>query len=230
MNKDFYDKPLYTITNYIIGFFLGSIYLAICNILLLLFFIFTATSLDIFNLLLFFIFLIPMGPSLGALYSTNGKLIREKDINFSSCFWSSYKKNFISHLKPWLIELIILTILLIDFKYFYFNMPQTGIYIIFGILIIITLLLGLFTLPINSRFQLNLKDLFMLSLYYMIKKFPITILKIIIIILAYLLCKNIPIVFLIFIPSIICFIFYCYDKNIFIEIENKLLVNDKLKG
>ncbi len=223
MKKEFYDKPLYTITNFIIGFFLGSIYFAISNILLLLFFIFTAISPSNFSLLLLFISLIPLGPSLGALYSTTGKIIREKDINFSSYFWNCYKHNFISHLKLWLIELTILITLFIDLQYFYLKMPQSGIYIIFIVLIIITLLLCLYTLPINCRFELKLKDLFMLSLYYMLKKFPITILKVIIISLTYILCKNVSVVFLIFIPSIICFIFYYYDKIIFTELGNKSL-------
>ena len=139
MSKEFYDKPLYTISNYIINFFLSSVYLSICNILLILFFIFTAISSGELNLFFLFISLIPLGPSLGALYSTIGKIIREKDIYFSSYFWSSYKNNFVSYLKLWLIELIIITVLFIDFQYFYFNMPEKGIHIIFIVLIVISL-------------------------------------------------------------------------------------------
>ena len=223
MKNEFYDKPLYTISNYIINFFLSSVYLSICNILLILFFIFTAISPENFSLLLLFICLIPLGPSLGAVYSTIGKIIREKDIYFSSYFWSSYKKNFVSYLKLWLIELILLTILFIDFEYFYLNMPQKGIHIIFVVLIIISIVIGLYSFSINSRFELKLKDLFILSIYYMIKKFPITILKIAVIVLAYYLLKNTSIIFLIFLPTIICFIFFYYDKKIFIELEDKFV-------
>ena len=226
MNKEFYDKPLYTISNYVIGFFLSSLYLAICNILLILFFIFTAISPGKFNLFLLFICLLPLGPSLGALYSTIGKIIREKDIYFSSYFWSSYKNNFVSYLKLWLIELIIITVLFIDFQYFYLNMPEKGIHIIFIVLIVISLVIGLYSFPINSRFELRLKDLFILSIYYMIKKLPTTILKIAIIILTYYLAKNISIIFLLFIPTIICFIFFYYDRKIFIELEKKFLSSD----
>ncbi|EKQ50895.1 MULTISPECIES: YesL family protein [unclassified Clostridium] len=219
--KEFYDKPIYSITNYIIGFFLSSIYLAICNILLIVFFIFVALSPDNFNLFLLFICLIPLGPSLGALYSTIGKIIREKDIYFSSFFWHSYKKNFLSNLKLWLIELILIAIFFVDFKYFYVNMPQTGIHIIFALLIVISLIMGLYAFSINSRFELKLKDLLVLSLYYMIKKFPITILKIAVLTLGYYLLKSVTIIFLIFVPSIICAIFFYYDKNILLEIENR---------
>ena len=225
MKKEFYDKPLYTITNYIIGFFLSSIYIAICNILLILFFIFTAIFSDNFNLLLLFIAIIPLGPSLGALYSSIGKIMREKDIYFSSYFWSSYKNNFISNLKLWLIELIAITIFFIDFQYFYLNMPQKGIHIIFAVLIIISLVIGFYSFAINSRFEIKLKDLLVLSLYYMLKKFPITILKMAVIALSYYLLKNISILFLNFIPSIICFIFFYYDKSMFTELENKFLIS-----
>ncbi|BCZ45134.1 hypothetical protein psyc5s11_12010 [Clostridium gelidum] len=229
MKKDFYDKPIYTISNYIINFFLSSVYLSICNILLILFFIFTAIDPRNFSLLLLFICLIPLGPSLGALYSTIGKIIREKDIYFSSYFWSSYKNNFVSYLKLWLIEIILLTILFIDFQYFYLNMPEKGIHIIFVVLIIISLVIGFYTFPINSRFEIKLKDLFIISIYYMIKKFPTTILKIAVIILIYYLSNKISIIFLIFIPNIICFIFFYYDKSIFTELETKFLSSDSNK-
>jgi len=229
MKNEFYDKPIYTISNYIINFFLSSVYLSICNILLILFFIFTAIDPRNFSLLLLFICLIPLGPSLGALYSTIGKIIREKDIYFSSYFWSSYKNNFVSYLKLWLIELILLTILSIDFQYFYLNMPEKGIHIIFVVLIIISLVIGFYTFPINSRFEIKLKDLFIISIYYMIKKIPTTILKIAVIILTYYLSNKISIIFLIFIPNIICFIFFYYDKSIFTELETKFLSSDSNK-
>lgn len=219
MKKEFYDRPIYIITNYIIGFLLGSIYLGLCNILLLIYFTFIAVSKNNLNLFLLFIFLIPLGPSLGALYSANAKLIREKDIKFSSYFWSSYKNNFLSNLKPWMIELSLFTLLTID----YYRMLHSGLSIVFAVFLLITLLLTSYTLAINSRFKLKLKDLFIVSLYYMIKKFPITGIKIIVFILVYLFCSKVSIsTTLTFVPSIICFIFGYYDKSIFIELENKL--------
>lgn len=226
MKKEFYDKPIYTITNYFTNFVASSIYLAVCNILLILFFVLTAMSPDKFNIFFLFIALIPLGPSLGTLYSTISKLLREKDIYFSSYFWNTYKKNFVSFLKLWMVELIILTILFIDFQYFYLHMPQTGIYFVFVVLMAITLLIGLYAFPIASRFEVKLKDVFILSIYYAIKKFPITILKAIVIFLIYYLSKNLSILFLIFTPSIICSIFYFYDRNLLKELEDKFVACD----
>ena len=223
MKKEFYDKPLHITSNYITEFIINSIDLAICNILLILFLIFTVISPNNFNLFILFICLIPLGPSLGALYSTIGKIVREKDIYFSSYYWTCYKNNFLSYLKLWLVELIILAILFIDFKYFYVHMPEKGIHIVFVGLIAISLIIGLYSFAINSRFEIKLKDLFILSMYYMIKKFPITIIKVAVIIVTYYIAKNISIAFWIFIPSIICFIFFYYDKRIFEELETKFL-------
>ncbi|WP_160692194.1 DUF624 domain-containing protein [Clostridium sp. C2-6-12] len=225
MKKEFYDKPLYSISNYVIAFVLSSAYTTICNTLLILFAIFTAISPDIFSVFLCFIALIPLGPSLGALYSTTGKIIREKDIYFSSYFWNTYKTNFLSNIKLWMTELILITILFIDFQYFYLNSPGNGIYMIFIALIVISIIVGFYAFAINSRFELKLKDLIVLSLYYTIKKFPVTILKVAVIILSYYVLRYVSIVLLSFIPTVICIIFYFYDKAIFAELENKFLSN-----
>ena len=226
MKKEFYDRPFHIISNYITEFFLSSIYLAICNILLILFFVFSAISAAEINLFLLFISLIPLGPSLGALYSTIGKILRDKDIYFSSYYWNCYKKNFISYIKLWLIELITLTILFIDFKYFYLNMPEKGIHIIFIVLFVISIVIGLYAFPISSRFEIKLKDLFILSLYYMIKKLPLTIFKVVIILLTFYVSRKISMAFWIFMPTIICFIFFYYDKMIFNELETKFLSHE----
>lgn len=223
MKKEFYDKSFYSISNYIFCFIQSSLYFAICNILLILFFILTAITPSNFNLLFLFICLIPLGPSLGALYFTISKIAREKDIYFSSVFLTSYKNNFVSCLKMWMIQLIIITVSFIDFQYFYLNMPEKGIHTLFMILIIISFIVGLYSFPINSRFELKLKDLFILSIYYMLKKFPITLLKVSTIILTYYLANNVSILFLFFMPSIICLIFFYYDRTIFAEIEKNLI-------
>lgn len=225
MKKEFYDKPLYSISNYIIAFSLSSIYITICNILLILFVIFTAISPESFSILLCFISLIPLGPSLGALYSTTGKILREKDISFTSYFWNTYKTNFFSNLKLWMAELILITILFIDFQYFYLHSPGNGIFIIFIVLIVISLIVGFYAFAINSRFELKLKDLLALSIYYTIKKFPVTILKVAVIVLSYYLLRFVSIVFISFIPALVCIVFYFYDKVIFEELENKFLSN-----
>lgn len=221
--KEFYDKPLFSLLNYFTWLLLGGLYFILLNIPLIIFFTITSYDTNLFSIILLFICLIPFGLALGALYSSMGEIIREKDICFSSYFFKTYKSNFKSNLKLWLTELILLTIFFIDFQYFYLKIPSLGIHIIFIILAIFVLILGLYAFPINCRFNLKFKDLIALSFYYSIKKFHITLLKVIVISLAFFLVSKIHAILVLFIPSILCFILTIYDKPIFIELEEKYL-------
>ena len=219
MKKDFYDQPLFTISNYFIAYFLNSIYFSLCNILLIFFFLLIEISSDNFSLFSLFVALIPLGPALGSLYCTMGKVVREKELFSSSYYWKSYKNNFISFLKIWMFFLSVIYILLFDFMYFYLNSPQTQLYWIFMILTVLFALLGTYAFSINSRFKITFKNLIILSISCMFKNFGTSILKFVIMGIIYYLCKNLSIGFLLFIHGIICMLFYYYDKAILDKIE-----------
>lgn len=219
--REFYDKPLFSLANYIIWILQGGIYFIALNIPLIFFYTITSFDVSQFNIALLFICFLPFGLALGALYSTMGEIIREKDISFSSYFFNSYKNNFKSNLKLWLVQLILLTVMFVDFQYFYFNSPSIGLHIVFLILGIFILILGAYAFPINCRFKLKLKDLFALSFYYSIKKFPTTILKIIITLLAFFIASKLHVLLVLFIPSILCYVFSLYDRPIFEELEKR---------
>lgn len=219
--REFYDKPLFSLANYIIWILQGGIYFIALNIPLIFFYTITSFDVSQFNIALLFICFLPFGLALGALYSTMGEIIREKDISFSSYFFNSYKSNFKSNLKLWLVQLILLTVMFVDFQYFYFNSPSIGLHIVFLILGIFILILGAYAFPINCRFELKLKDLFALSFYYSIKKFPTTILKIIITLLVFFIASKLHVLLVLFIPSILCYVFSLYDRPIFEELEKR---------
>ena len=219
--REFYDKPLFSLANYIIWLLQGGLYFIALNIPLIFFYTITSFDVSQFNIALLFICFLPFGLALGALYSTMGEIIREKDISFSSYFFNSYKNNFKSNLKLWLVQLILLTVMFVDFQYFYFNSPSIGLHIVFLILGIFILILGAYAFPINCRFKLKLKDLFALSFYYSIKKFPTTILKIIITLLVFFIASKLHVLLVLFIPSILCYVFSLYDRPIFEELEKR---------
>ena len=219
--REFYDKPLFSLANYIIWILQGGIYFIALNIPLIFFYTITSFDVSQFNIALLFICFLPFGLAFGALYSTMGEIIREKDISFSSYFFNSYKNNFKSNLKLWLVQLILLTVMFVDFQYFYFNSPSIGLHIVFLILGIFILILGAYAFPINCRFKLKLKDLFALSFYYSIKKFPTTILKIIITLLVFFIASKLHVLLVLFIPSILCYVFSLYDRPIFEELEKR---------
>lgn len=226
MKKDFYDQPLFTISNYFIAYFLNSIYFSLCNILLIFFFLLIQVSSDNFSLFSLFVALIPLGPALGSLYCTMGKVVREKELFSSSYYWKSYKNNFLSFLKIWMFFLIVICILLFDFRYFYLNSSQSKLHWIFIIITIVFALLGTYAFSINSRFKITFKNLIILSISYMFKNFGTTILKFVIIGITYYLTKYLSIGFLMFIPGIICMLFYYYDRSMLSEIEKKYLSYD----
>ena len=225
--REFYDKPLFSLFNHISWLLLGGLYFMVLNIPIIFFYTLTSIDANQFSIVLLFICLIPFGPSLGALYSTMGEIIREKDISFSSYFFKAYKNNFKSNLKLWLLELILLTIFFIDYQYFYLNMTDKGFHIIFVILGIFILILGLYAFPINCRFNVKLKDLLVLSFYYSIKRFHITLLKIVITLVAVFIVSKIHAILVLFIPSILCYLLTMYDKAIFIELEQRFLSQNK---
>lgn len=218
-NKDFFDKPIFTLPSYLLWFLQGGAYFFITNILLVLFITATAINPDSFNLMFLFISLLPLGPSLSALSASTSEILREKSISFSSYFFKSYKDNFVSSLKLWLIILLMLALMFVDFQYFFLNIPRYGIHIIFEILAVYIALLSLYAIPINSRFEMKTKDIFILSSYYIIKKLPITILKATILVGSFYLVSNTSSLFIIVLPSIISFIFSFYDSIIFTDIE-----------
>lgn len=224
MKKDFFEKPLFIIPNYLFNFVLTTLYFLLCNLLLIFFFIITSKVPNSFNFILLFITLIPFGPAFCTLYYCISKLITEKYIYSHSYFWNFFKDNFISLFKVWIIELIILLIFIADFQFFYINMPQTKLHFIFALFSIITISISLCTLCINTLFIFKTKDIFLLAIFYMTKKIPIILMKFIAIYLAYAAVNNISIILLPFMPGILCIIFFLYDITTIKEIKNKYTV------
>lgn len=219
--KELLDKPLYFIPNYIYNIMLGSLYFLICNPLLLIFFIVTFIDSSNFNFIFLFIALIPLGPSLIALYLSMKNLLTEKSTSITSYYFDSYKKHFKDTMKIWLIELALLLLLVIDFLYFYIKLPSLGLHNVFLLLGLYLIIVSLYAFPINSRFNIKFKDLIILSFYYTIKKFHITILKTAIIILIIKSTSYIPPLLIVFLPSIIALLFSYYDEKILKDIETK---------
>ncbi len=130
-------------------------------------FLFVELTLD--NILLFYLALLPAGPAFAALFASMGKLVREKEISPTKDFWTYYKKNFMIGTKYWLLKWTILVILLLDLRYTGFNI-QVLTPIIF-ILIIVALLILLYAFPILTRFEVKIKNLWLVAIYANFKFF-----------------------------------------------------------
>lgn len=227
--KEFGEGVIYTITNYIWWFLLGSFYFALTNILFIFVcFITNALGMSLFNLITV-ISLIPTGPALVALFSVMGKLVRENDVNMTKDFFKAYRKNFSEALFYWISFLIILVIIYSDIIYINKNVQfMTFKFIIISVKFILIAVACIlistifYILPIVSRFYFAKKDVIKISFYYTLKKIHITILNwSYLIILLYLSIKLSGPILLFFFWSVLCYLIMFNEKSILADLEEK---------
>jgi uncharacterized membrane protein YesL len=219
--KELGNGIIHTITNYIWWFILANLYFGIVNIPL----IFVALGVSIqgtfeFNLLLL-LALVPVGPALTALLSVMGKLVREKDINVTKDFFRAYKRNFFESVFYWSFLLVILSIIYIDISLLN---KRGGLYFIKYILIAVGILIismTFYILPIVSRFYFNIKDIFRFSLYYLVRKFHLTIFNWIYLLGYFIIYLKVPnIILLLSGWSIFAYLLMFNVRGVLDEIEN----------
>lgn len=227
--RDFYDKPLYIASEYGVAFVLSNIYFILCNIPAIYYSLVVALDPDAFSVLMLFIFMIPTGPAITALCCSMGKLFRDKEISITNYFFTSYKKNFLSSLKLWAIQLTIIFIFLMDYQYF---IQKGNIFLpmIFIALIVYIIVMGLYAFPILSRFELKTKSLVLISLYYAVRKFHITILKVVLFIATYYLYIKIPFIGILCLFSLLSYVTMFYDNSMLLELENKQVSHQEVQA
>lgn len=218
MSKSITDRPIYTMIKYLYYFFLTNFYFIMCNILF--FIVFYLADLVFENILLFYITLIPMGPSITAVLSSMGKLVREKDVNPTKDFFIAYKNNFIPTMKYWLIQLTIIFILLIDILQ---QVTDTSLFsIIYLILLIVCIFIMIYAFPIISRFEVKIKNLFIVSIYANFKYIRTTLLNVSTIVAFGFIYFNFPSLSSLFMVSLIgYFLMYNLQKPM-IQMEEEM--------
>lgn len=219
--KELADGIIYKISNYIWCFLLANLYFGIVNIPFVL--VALGESMEgtfEFNLIMI-IALIPVGPALTALLSVMGKLVREKDINVTKDFFSAYKRSFFESVFYWSLLLVILSIIYIDISLLN---NRVGIHFIKYILIALGILIismAFYILPIVSRFYFKIKDVFRLSLYYLVKKFYLTIFNWIYLVGFFIIYLKVPSVILLLSGwSVFAYLIMFNVRSVLDEIEN----------
>ena len=221
--RQFGEGPINTIANYIFWFFLGNLYFVLLNIPLLVILIALLpngskpvgagfTSIII-------LCCIPIGPAATALLSVMGKLVREKDINITKDFLKAYKTNFFQSLLFWNVEIVIISILLIDARFLISNNYPQFLTISVFIIISFIFLISLFVFPLISRFYLSPKNIIKTAAYYTIRKFHITILNFASFLVVGFILFKVSSFILVFISSIICYLIMFNERNVLLEIE-----------
>ncbi|GFZ29746.1 hypothetical protein CSC2_02720 [Clostridium zeae] len=184
-NNDFGDSNLSKVLNYVHWFFITNIYFFLCNIL----FIICAYTIEIKfdNILVFLIALIPTGPSITAVCSSMGKIVREKYLDTTKDFFRAYKDNFFPSMKLWILFLLTTFILLLDIKLCFMN--KSFLFLLIPTVVILFLLILIFSyaFPLLSRFSMKTIDIIKLSVYLSLKNPFISLINIAVLIVSTLL-------------------------------------------
>lgn len=221
MAKLINERPLYLIAQYVYYFLIVNLQFLLANSLFIISLFLFEWTLD--NILLFYLVLLPAGPSLASLYATMGKLIRTKDVRPFLDFWLYYKKLFRIGLTYWAIQWTVIVILLIDIRYA--NIYMSTLSPVLWVLLIFSLFIMLYAVPILTRFEVRIKNLLLVSVYSIFKFFKTTLLHLstlLSLIIIYLFAPSFSILFLM--SATAFFIMFNMRKPF--EIMEKDLVKD----
>lgn len=219
--KDFFESYLFDIGNHIWYFLIANLYFILLNPLLLVLLLAVGTgAVSDVPISLIAISSLTLGPSLSALLSTMGKLVREKDVNLTSYFFKSYKNNFKQSILVNLILTLLFSIMYIDIKFFLAK--KSFMIYFFFVLTIFLVLASIYAFVIISRFYLKLSDIFKAALGYPIIYFKNSITTLCILIICDLIFYSIPGLALFFIPSLFCYLLMLNHNKMLIKIENNL--------
>ncbi|MDP4088288.1 MAG: DUF624 domain-containing protein [Bacillota bacterium] len=229
--KDFFDRPLYKITNYIYWFLTANIYFMLLNVLLILFLTGTTEPSQInpgFYFMLFIVCL-PLGPTFTALLAVMGKLVREKEVSITREYFRSLKQNFKQSMMAWFVVMLLLTVFSVDI--YFFSTKASGAFFIpiFYAFIIVLLILTLYIFPIISRFYLKTTDVFKLSFYLTIKKYKVTFFNIFAVAVSVYVVRFIPFAILFF-GSVVSYALMYYEKDVLKELEEKIISSSNTGG
>ncbi|MCM2531262.1 YesL family protein [Neobacillus pocheonensis] len=219
--NEFGEGILFNLTNHIYSLLMTNIYFVLSNLLVLIFFITLKHSFT--NITLYFLALIPTGPSISALFYSIGKLIREQELSPFKDFFHGYKINFKDTLKFWVPLLLVLFILSVDLQY-YKAAASLGhsilfVLILIGIVFLLVLMLNAFL--INAGFVFRTKDVWKLSVYYSFKKLKTTFGNIGIVIITLFITAITSNFLIIFIASLVCYAFMLNSKSVVEDIKLK---------
>ncbi|MCM3694176.1 YesL family protein [Neobacillus niacini] len=221
--RQFGEGLLFSLTSHIYWLIMTNIYFILCNVLFLFFFMTLEPSFS--NITIYFLALIPTGPSISALFYSIGKLIREKDLSPLRDFFHGYKINFIDTMKFWLPLLVVLYILFVDLQYFNSNATTINniLSVLFSIAMILMIIFVMYVFLINAGFTFRLKDIWKLSVYYSFMKLKITFGNIGIIIILLFLSSLISDFLIVFTASLVCYLFMLNSKDVVDDIKIKFI-------
>lgn len=202
--KNILDNRLYIILTYINNFFIINFwFLIMISPFLIYIFVFQ----DNISIAIALLASIVIGPALATLFSVNGKLIREGEINPTTDFFHFYKLNFLQGLLIGIILNTFIAILYVDMNYFS-SIGNTQLFYLFLILFLMIIMLNVYIYPVVSRYNIKIRYIFKISINLFIKKLYLSLssISIIIIMLALIRITRLALVGVLFGAEIICYL------------------------
>lgn len=218
--KEFFNGPLYIALSYVYYFFAANVLFLISNLVFII--VYLAAEPNIYSYMLLFITAIPFGPSISALLSIMGKLLKEKEIDVWKDYSRAYKDNFKQALKIWIFLLLAMGILMVDIRVVSSIPSYKFVGAFFLGIMLILMLITLYAFPILSRFYMKTVDIIRASMYFSIRRLPTTAVKIVIIIGTFYLLKYLGFFGFMFFTSVIAYLIMFYDRGALAELEDKL--------
>jgi len=223
MKNDFTERLFYKIGNTILIFFAINIYFLFANAL----FIVTLILIDarIENILFYLISLIPTGPALAASFSAMNKMLEEKDINAASVFIKAYRTNFKQASKYWTTLLSIMAISIINYTLVGGSDQLRFLVPLFLVVMFLILTTSLYAFPLITKFHLNLRSLWIISLLSVYKYWLKTIVNLLLTVSFIMLFFQFPLIITFSFGSIIPYIIMNNLKGYLIDIESTYFKN-----
>ncbi|MDY4969928.1 MAG: YesL family protein [Lachnospiraceae bacterium] len=143
---------------------------------------------------------VTIGTSFTALYYTASHSIRCDIKTVTTAFWTSFRQNFVEGLKLWLVVfagmfVFLLNIGILDEKMF--NNVGIGLMVFYGFCFVAVLAMACYAFPALSRFDEPAGWIVKVSLYMMVKNFPVTLLLLLMLAGCYIAVFYVPFLILI---------------------------------
>ncbi|SEO52668.1 Uncharacterized membrane protein YesL [Amphibacillus marinus] len=222
MSKTLIDRPIYLMVNYLYAFLATNFFFLLLISPFIFFFYFADFTVQ--NILLYYVSLLLFGPAFAALLKTMDKLVKDKIIQPAKDFWTFFLQNFKTAFKYWLIQWTIVVVLIIDIYYANLYLPILSP--IFLIFIGVCLFISCYAFPILTKFEVKIKNLFVISIYSIFRYIKVTLLNVSTLVAFGVIFYAFPSIIVLFFMSLLSFFIMYNLQDVFKLLEDQFSQTD----
>lgn len=220
MNELFSLEKILSFFNTIFFFFVINLFFMICNLPSILFLIFIGFSNISTYLPLFLLCLIPLGPSLAAIFYSMYKLVTYKACPLIRSFFEGYKKNFKAGIAISLCQLIVIFILTCNIRIFASAYPVFILHLLFIILFGIVILSIPYSYLLQIHFKMSLLEIIKASFTLVFTHPLLTLCNAMIFLFILMIFEITPGTAVLFMSSLYAFFILFSNKHLIKKLED----------